>query len=74
MHFIRPIGQSQCAHASKGFGQREIITHATTTVGLNCLVQDPLHGARGSNLDGLNLGVRTLVAHRIHQPRRLKDK
>jgi hypothetical protein len=43
-------------------------------VGLDRLVDHPLGHGRGSDLDGLDLGMRALVAHGVHHPRGLEHE
>ena len=54
--------------------QREVLRDAGRAVRLDRLVQHPLGHRRRHDLDGLDLGVRALVADRVHQPGRLEHQ
>src|ERR1035437_8585854 len=49
-------------------GQREVLADAGRAVSLDRLVDHPLGHRRSADLDGLDLGVRALVAYGVHHP------
>src|SRR3954447_15543865 len=74
VHLVRAVRQPQSAGVRPEHGQRGVAADAGTAVHLDRLVEDPLDRARNRDLDGLDLGVRTRVADRVHQPGRLEDE
>ncbi len=56
-----PSAKRSVPDAGDGRGEREVLAEAAAAVGLDGLVEDPLHGRRGGDLDGLDLGVGALL-------------
>src|SRR5271170_4810738 len=71
---VGAVGEPQRAGARPQVGQREVLAHPSPAVGLDRLVDHPLGHGRGHDLDRLDLGVRALVAHGVHQPRGLEHQ
>ena len=74
VHLVRAVGEPQRADAGVRAGQREVLRQPAGAVHLDRLVEDPLDGRRGGDLDRLDLGVRALVADGVHQPGGLEDQ
>jgi hypothetical protein len=74
VHLVRAVGEPQAADPGERGGEREVLGQPARAVHLDRLVQDPLHGERGGDLDGLDLGVGGLVALGVHQPRGLEHQ
>ena len=74
MYFVRAVGEPERARARPQVGQREVLAYPSPAVGLDRLVDHPLGHGRGYDLDRLDLGVRALVAHGVHQPRGLQHE
>src|SRR5262249_29218041 len=71
---VRPVSEAQGADARVGRRQRKVLRQAGGAVDLDGLVEDPLHGLRGGDLDRLDLGVRGPRALDVHQPRCLQHQ
>src|SRR6476646_8189291 len=68
VHFVRAVGETERPDAGEGGGELGVLAEAGGAVGLDGLVEDPLDGLGGRDLDRLDLGVRALVAHGVHEP------
>src|SRR5579859_5038518 len=74
VYLVRAVGEPERARAGPQVGQREVLAHPSPAVGLDGLVEHPLGHGRGHDLDRLDLAVRALVAHGVHQPRGLEHQ
>src|SRR5215472_2143369 len=74
VHLVGAVGEAERAGAGPQVGQREVLADPTAAVRLDGPVDHPLGHRRGDDLDRLDLGVRPLVAHGVHQPRRLEHE
>src|SRR5450631_3241460 len=68
VHLVGAICEAEGAGVCPQVREREILADPGRAVRRDRLVDHPLGHGRGDDLDGLDLGVRTLVAHRVHQP------
>src|SRR5690348_5170406 len=68
VHLVGAVGKAQrpgrCPHVS----EREVLADPARTVRLDRLVDHPFGHRRGGDLDRLDLGVRALVPHGVHEP------
>src|ERR1700691_2271472 len=74
VYLVGAVGEPQRTRARPQVGQRELLAHPSPAVSLDRLVDDPLGHGGGHDLDRLDLGVRALVAHGVHQPRGLEHE
>src|ERR1700691_5315083 len=74
VYLVGAVGEPQRTRARPQVGQRELLAHPSPAVSLDRLVDDPLGHGGGDDLDRLDLGVRALVAHGVHQPRGLEHE
>src|SRR5579875_1892392 len=74
VHLVGPVGEPQGPRAGPQMREREVLADPGRAVRLDRLVDHPLGHRWGHDLDGLDLGVRALVAHRVHQPRGLQHQ
>src|SRR5215472_10178909 len=68
VHLIRAVGEPQRPGAGPQVGKREVLADPGRAVHLDRLVDHPFGHGRSRDLDGLDLGVRALVADRVHHP------
>src|SRR5579875_1333792 len=74
VHLIRPVGEPQAPGARPCRRQREVLADPRGAMDLDRLVDHPFGHRRDRDLDRLDLGVRALVADRVHEPRGLQDQ
>src|SRR3984957_14709068 len=74
VHFVRTIGQTQCANIRPGASQKSILRDARTSVSLNRAVQHSQTSIRRHHFDHRDLGACFFVSHRIHHVGRFQSQ
>src|SRR5262249_50370488 len=74
VYLVGAVGQAEGTRLGPQVCEDEVLAHPRPARDVDRLVDDPLDGTRCRDLDRLDLGMRALVAHGVHEPRGLQDE
>ena len=72
MDLVGPVGEPEGTQTCVHPGQREVVGDAAAAVGLDGAIDHPERHVGSHDLDGGDLGGRSLVTDRVHEMGRLE--